>query len=72
MFSLLSPTSFTRRDQANVRTAPRIDDDQQSFERIEADRYPPFLVLRVLVTNRDRGTIVEHRNRVGEMNAVLC
>jgi len=71
MVCLLSSTRFARRDQANVRTAPRIDDDQQSFERIEADRYPPLLVLRVLVTNRDRSTIVEHRNCIGEMNAVL-
>lgn len=71
MVCLLSSSRLAGRDQANVCAAPRINDHQQPLKRIEAYRYPTFLVLGVFVTNRDRCTIVEHRYRVGEMNAVL-
>lgn len=62
----LSSTRFARRDQPNVRAAPRIDDNQQSFKRIEADRDPPLFVFRILVADRDGRVVVEHRHRVCE------
>src|ERR1700741_11123 len=72
MVSLLSATRLARRDQANVRSTPRIDDHQQSFKRIEADRYPSLLILCVFVADRYRGAVIKHCNRVSEVNVVLA
>ena len=61
-------TGRNRANRLSARPGPRQDDD--TIEKIAAERQPPFLML-VRVEHRESVRIFEHADRISELDRVL-